>query len=146
MGINIVNLSINLILFIVFFLMLHKLVLKKLGETLAERKKTISEGLENYTKSKEILVKVDNEKNEIVLNAKAEAEEIIRQSKKSAEVMAREILKKADEEVKAMRNKMDVVLEAQKQRLDEEYKLRYESDLKLALENILKETESLKLK
>lgn len=146
LGINIINLLINTALFFGFFFLIHKFVLSRIGEILEKRQKIIEEGVVNYNKSKQVLEKVSIEKKELLDHAKKEANEIIRDARKTAEEETRRILKEAEEEAKQIKHRANKAIEIQKDKLEKEFNARLEKETKIALKNILKDSDKTLIK
>jgi F-type H+-transporting ATPase subunit b len=145
LGINIVNLVINLVLFVLFFSILHKMVLKKLTAVLDQRKATIDAGVQNTQKSKEVLETAEIEFNEIRKKAQEESEVIIKEARKLSEIESKRILSEVEVEANLIREKSVALLDIHKQKLEVEFDTRVEQAVKVALEKIFKENPDFRL-
>jgi F-type H+-transporting ATPase subunit b len=144
LGINIVNLIINTVLFLIFFAILHKVVFKKLNEVLEQRKQTLDVGVQNTQKSKAFVISAQKESEEIKRKALTEAEQIIKEAKKLADAEGKKMLAKVELEAQAVREKSLAYFETHKQKLDQEYTERLEKAVKASVEKLFRENPELK--
>lgn len=77
----------NLVNFLIIFYLLKRFLWKPLAGMIADREKTIKEGLDNAEKAKTDFVMAEEKSREIIAKAKAEGNEIIAKAKETADQM-----------------------------------------------------------
>lgn len=145
LGINIVNLIINVILFGLFYAIIDKLVLKKLYGVLEKRKIALDLGITNTDKSKDLLDSTKKDLDEMRKKAKLESDHIIREAHRIAEIEGKKILNEVMAESAQIREKANAALVIQKQKLEMEFNARVEVAVKTSLEKIIRESKNLEI-
>lgn len=145
LGINIVNLAINVILFGLFYTILDKLVLKKLYKVLDQRRVAIDLGVSNTNKSNELLESTKKELEDMKRKAKLESDHIIREARRIAEIEGKKILAEVSAESYQIREKANASLAIQKQKLESDFNARVEAAVKVSLEKIIRENKNLEI-
>jgi F0F1-type ATP synthase membrane subunit b/b' len=139
LGINVINMVINLILFGAFFAIIHKVVGKKLSEVLTERQKIVAQSLDQSNKAKEATEIAKEESAKIIENSQREAERIINSARVLAEKDSKEILEKVELEAADIKKKASTLLTAHQKKLDLEFESKVETTVKSALEKLIRE-------
>jgi F-type H+-transporting ATPase subunit b len=139
LGINVVNMFINFVLFMAFFAIIHKVVGKKLSTILSERQNVVSQTLEQSKKAQELLESAQLESDRVITNTRKEAEKIIIEARNLSEIESRENLQKVEQEAVDIRKKANAVLSTYQKKLDAEFEAKVESTVKTALEKLVRE-------
>ncbi|PIR04144.1 MAG: ATP synthase F0 subunit B [Candidatus Magasanikbacteria bacterium CG11_big_fil_rev_8_21_14_0_20_39_34] len=92
----------NLINFLVVFWLLKKFAFKPIMKVIDERQSKMTEGMENYEKSKTDLQMAEKKAQDIIDNAKVEANKIVENSHQQAVGAGEQMKKKAKEEIELL--------------------------------------------
>lgn len=92
----------NLINFSIVAFILYKFVYKKINTVLEERQKVIQTGIENSTKSVDLLDSAQQEAEQILINARNNAKSIVEDSELNAGIRSEEIIHETESRVKDM--------------------------------------------
>ncbi len=137
LGLNLQSFIINTIVFVTFFVLMHFLVLKKLGGVIAQREAKMQEADRRADDAKHTLEKAKVEFTKIVMEAKADAQKIVGDSKNQANEQAKKILDRAQIDAGEIIVKAQGVLDVEKNKLLADFRLSLEKAVKESLTAIL---------
>lgn len=137
LGLNLQSFVINTLVFLAFFILMHFLVLKKIGRLIAEREARILETDKRAEETKVALANAQKEFDRIVEDAKKEAQKIADDSKSMADEQTKKILEKAQLDAEEIIEKAQSVLAVEKERMLADFKASMEKSVKSALTDIL---------
>lgn len=130
---------VNLINFLVIFLILKKFVFGTIQNILNNRRIKIETGLNDAEKAKADLIKAEEIAREIKNEAKHEANLIIADSKKKGDVLIADSTEKATEEARSIITHAHFVAEKNKIQMEKDFKKESVSLIVDTVEKILKE-------
>lgn len=107
----------QIINFLILFFLLSKFLYKPLLKMIDERKRKISEGLENSKKIKEEIEQLEEKRLEKTEAVKKEATEIIQRAENAADKLRRETLEKAKKDALAIRKQAMLDFEEEKKKM-----------------------------
>lgn len=139
LGINIVNIVLNTVIFILFFLVLHFLVFKRLASIITKREEIIEKGLENTAKSEEILRNTENVQKQRIADTDSRIDKLLSEAKQDAKKKQMEIISKAQEEAKDVAARQEKMLDQERQGMQKEFDKKLQTKLKNALVELLSE-------
>ena len=117
---NVKDFIIQLVTFVLVFLILRKWVVPKLVATMDKRRQTLEDSLEHARKTEETLAKAEARAEEILGKARAQADEALAEAKKAASGRI------AEAEVQAAERAARIIKEAETRLGEEREKLRQE--------------------
>lgn len=137
LGINIVNIVLNTVIFVLFFLVLHFLVFKRIASIIKKREEIIEKGLENTAKSEEILRNTENLQKQRIADTDNRIDQLLAEAKHDAKKKQMEIISKAQEEAKDIVIRQEKVLDQERQSMQKEFDNKLQTKLKSALVELL---------
>ena len=114
LGINLGNLLIYIISFLIMALVLWVWAFKPMGNMIEKRKLTIAQGLEDARIAAEARANAEKESDRIISEAQAKANEIVREASDRADLAAKDIKAKAEEDAQKIAE--SAVAEAQQEK------------------------------
>lgn len=117
LGINLGNLLIYIISFLILAVVLWAWAFKPMGTMMDNRRKTIAQGLEDARIAAEARANAEQESAKIIADAQAKASEIIREASNRADTAAKDIKLKAEEEAQKITSNAVEVAEQEKERV-----------------------------
>lgn len=112
----------NLVNFLIIFFLLKKFLFGPIAKTLAERKKAISEGLQNAALATDALSEAKKEGDKIIAEAKAQANTIISAAEKDGVVVREKRVEEAEKQAAAILSDAQDKISKEKSRLESEIK------------------------
>jgi|GEM_PF-1732012 F-type H+-transporting ATPase subunit b len=137
LGLNVHSFIINTLVFGVFFVLMHFLVLKKLGGILAQREAKLMEADKRAEATKHALVQAQEEFATIIANAKLEAQTIVAQSKHQASAQTKALLAQAQTDAESIIAKAQGVLAVERAKMLAQFNATLETAIKEALTTVL---------
>lgn len=137
LGLNLQSFIINTLIFGAFFVLMHFLVLKKLGGIIAQRESKYLEADKKSEKATHALEKAQVEFAKIIENAKTESQKIVADSKHQANDQTKKILEKAQIDAGEIIVKAQGVLAVEKEKMLVDFKESLEKSVKISLTAIL---------
>lgn len=137
LGFNIQSFVINTTVFLAFFVLMHFLVLKKIGGVIAQRKTKMQEADKRAEEARLLLQKAQNNFDNIIAQAKKQAEQIVAQSKSQANDQAKKIIEKAQIDASEIIAKAQGVLAVEKEKMLSDFRSELEKAVKESLTQIL---------
>ncbi|MFA5776239.1 MAG: ATP synthase F0 subunit B [Patescibacteria group bacterium] len=137
LGLNLQSFIINTLVFGVFFVLMHFLVLKKIGAVITKREAKLMEADKRSEETKHALEKAKEEFAKIIENAKEESHKIVNDSKHQANDQAKKILEKAQIDAGEIIVKAQGVLTVEKEKMLADFRENLEKSVKESLTIIL---------
>lgn len=137
LGLNLQSFIINTLVFCAFFVLMHFLVLKKIGGVIAEREARLTEADRKSEEARHSLQKAKEEFAKIIENAKTESQKIVSDSKHQANEQTKKILEKAQIDAGEIIVKAQGVLAVEKEKMLNDFRENLEKAVKEALTTIL---------
>lgn len=137
LGLNLQSFIINTLVFGAFFVLMHFLVLKKIGGVIAQREAKMQEADKRAEEAKHALEKAQGEFNKIIDQAKKEAQKIVGDSKGVANDQTKKILEKAQLDAGEIVAKAQGVLAVEKEKMLANFRASLEKSVKESLTAIL---------
>jgi len=137
LGLNLQSFIINSLVFGAFFVLMHFLVLKKIGGVIAQREAKLAEADRKTEEAAHAMEKANEEFAKIIENAKKESQSIVTDSKHQAGDQAKKILEKAQIDASEIIAKAQGVLSVEKEKMLTDFKESLEKSVKEALTTIL---------
>ena len=129
----------NFINFMIIFFILKRYAFKPIMKTIDERQKKMTEGMENYDKSKSELQMAEQKAQEIVDNAKIEGNKSIEKAHDEAKSVGNDMRNKAKEEIELLILQAKKNIEIDKKEMQESLRKETVDIVVLAIEKILAE-------
>jgi F-type H+-transporting ATPase subunit b len=129
----------NFINFMIIFFILKRYAFKPIMKTIDERQKKMTEGIENYDKSKSELQMAEQKAQEIVDNAKIEGNKSIEKAHDEAKSVGNEMRDKAKEEIELLIVQAKKNIDIDKKEMKESLRKETIDIVVLAIEKILAE-------
>lgn len=137
LGLNLQSFIINTVIFTVFFLLMHFLVLKKIGGVISAREAKMMEADKRAEEAKHALEKAKVEFDRIIQEAKVQSQKMVENSKHQANDQTKKILEKAQIDAGEIIVKAQGVLEVEKEKMLVEFRENLEKSVKDSLKTIL---------
>lgn len=137
LGLNLQSFVINTAVFLLFFLLMHFLVLKKIGKVIIQREAKMQEADRRTDEAKHALEKAKGEFDKIVQEARVEAQKIVGDSKSQANDQTKKILQKAQIDAGEIILKAQGVLAVEKEKMLVDFRASLEKAVKESLTTIL---------
>jgi len=137
LGLNLQSFIINTLIFGAFFVLMHFLVLKKLGGIIAQREAKYLEADQKSQEAGYTLEKAQIEFAKIIENAQAESQKIVADSKHQATDQTKKILEKAQIDAGEIIVKAQGVLAVEKEKMLVDFRENLEKSVKASLTTIL---------
>lgn len=137
LGLNLQSFVINTLVFLAFFVLMHFLVLKKIGGVIAEREAKMLEADKRAEEAKHALDKAKVEFDKVIAQAKEQAEQIVTDSKSQANDQTKKILEKAQIDAGEIILKAQGVLAVEKEKMLVDFRASLEKAVKESLTAIL---------
>lgn len=131
---------VQLVSFLIVFLLIRHLFFKPIKETLAKRKETIDSGLENAEKAQAALVEAESQKKHLLEDAYQESQEIVQDAQEKRQSIVAKASDEAEQEASKIREAGLRDVASMKEKLDEDLKSRSIELVMLGLEKTLKKT------
>lgn len=137
MGIDLKMFILQLVNLAIVFIVLWFLILKPITKKMAERQKTIDEGLSNSQKIEQMLKKSEADYKDQMHTAKAEANQILEKAKLDAELTAESIKKNTRNDIDQMTLTAKKNIDDEKQKMVANFKNEASDIVVLALKKIV---------
>ncbi len=137
LGLNLQSFVINTLVFLAFFVLMHFLVLKKIGGVIAEREAKMLEADKRAEEAKHALDKAKVEFDKVIAQAKEQAEQIVTDSKSQANDQTKKILEKAQIDAGEIILKAQGVLAIEKEKMLVDFRASLEKAVKESVTAIL---------
>jgi F-type H+-transporting ATPase subunit b len=137
LGLNLQSFVINSLVFGAFFVLMHFLVLKKIGGVIAQREAKLAEADKRTDEAKHAVEKAHEEFAKIIERAKEDSQHIVNDSKQQANNQAKKILEKAQIDASEIISKAQGVLLIEKEKMLSDFKESLEKSVREALTAIL---------
>lgn len=137
MGIDLKMFVLQLVNLAIVFVILWFLILKPLTKKMAERQKTIDEGLDNSKKIEQMLKKSEDDYKDQMNTAKTEANQILEKAKLDAELTAESIKKTMKNDIDQLAITAKKNIEDEKQKMVANFKNEAGDIVVLALKKIV---------
>lgn len=140
LGLNLGLLIVQILAFVITFVVLRAWVFKPLMAQLEKRRKVIAQGLEDARVAAEARANAEREANQIITEAQARAAEIVREAVVKAEAAGREVRAAQEEELKKLREQAMAELEQERNRMLSEMRGQIAALAIAATQKLIKET------
>ncbi|KPL84267.1 hypothetical protein SE15_03745 [Thermanaerothrix daxensis] len=140
LGINLGLLFVQILSFVIMFVVLRAWVFKPLMAQLEKRRKIVAQGLEDARVAAEARANAEKEAHQIIAEAQAKAAEIVREATERAEAVAREIRAAQEEELRKQREQVLAELEQERHRMLSEMRGQIAALAIAATQKLIKET------
>lgn len=139
LGINLVGIIINSLLFFCFLALLHKVLFSKLETILHQRKTKVLETQELHKTVQELLENSQADAKKLLEDARTEYQTILKEAKTAAYHEAELIMQKAHQEEKRLLQKSKSLLDFKFKELEEQFQQVVKDEVKQSLTLILKD-------
>jgi F-type H+-transporting ATPase subunit b len=140
LGISLGMLFVQILSFVVLFVVLRAWVFKPLMAQLEKRRKIVAQGLEDARVAAEARANAEKEASRIIAEAQAKAADIVREATERAEAVAREVRATQEEELRKQREQALAELEAERNRVLSEMRGQIAALAIAATQKLIKET------
>lgn len=127
LGINLINIIIYTVLFVVVYLVLKKYLLSKLMEMIEKRQKTVKDTIELKNNLQKEQEELESKQKEVIAETRAAAKEELAQMRKEAEADKLKLLQQAKTEAQ------EIIAKAEKRLAQEREKMTVEMNEKVEL-------------
>ncbi len=140
LGISLGMLFVQILSFVVLFVVLRAWVFKPLMAQLEKRRKIVAQGLEDARVAAEARANAEKEASRIIAEAQAKAADIVREATERAEAVAREVRATQEEELRKQREQALAELEQERNRVLSEMRGQIAALAIAATQKLIKET------